>query len=553
MHGRYSVLAHYLKVSLKNSRLLKIPKLHPQMRAAFRYMFLRVLATGASGKEGQDLCVQNECHADGGDDLVADIEEGPAPELVSGELAFFDDHVDLPDPAYHEGHHHCAKRHHDTFGEHVIEVEPAVTPHWQVRCTCRHIIDDGLNAKELCGCCKSCTRSTSADTVKSNGQAEDEDDNSSDDSVLLASGSLTSSNILVNLEGGDNLEQGHGGGNSCDEDETVEQEADDVADVSHVVEYLLHGSEEQTRASAGLAAEECVACGHNDHAGHDSNEGIANDDDNCVLLDALLLLEVGAVGYHSAHAEGQGEEHLTCGGLQNAEEVSLQRLNVPAEHELVAAHSAGLNCDVDDNDEEHYEQCGHTDLAELLDTAGNACSNDESVKSDEDRSPENHLAAVAGKCAEEFGDGNTPGIPAEDCGQVAERVAHDHAAEDEVEAEDEERHYNCHIAHPGELLAELPVSCDRAHAGLTTDCKFADHNGEANEDCKDKINQQEGKAAVETHLVREAPNVAQTDCRTDSSQNETQVGAKRSAIVFHNFLSLLISTVNRTRQNPTTC
>ena len=31
MHGRYSVLAHYLKVSLKNSRFLKIPKLHPQM------------------------------------------------------------------------------------------------------------------------------------------------------------------------------------------------------------------------------------------------------------------------------------------------------------------------------------------------------------------------------------------------------------------------------------------------------------------------------------------------------------------------------------------
>lgn len=33
MHGRYSVLSHYLKVSLKNSRFLKIPKLHPQTRA----------------------------------------------------------------------------------------------------------------------------------------------------------------------------------------------------------------------------------------------------------------------------------------------------------------------------------------------------------------------------------------------------------------------------------------------------------------------------------------------------------------------------------------
>ena len=38
LHGRYSVLAHYLKVSLKNSRLLKIPKLHPQS-AAFSFYF----------------------------------------------------------------------------------------------------------------------------------------------------------------------------------------------------------------------------------------------------------------------------------------------------------------------------------------------------------------------------------------------------------------------------------------------------------------------------------------------------------------------------------
>ena len=35
MHGRYSVLAHYLKVSLKNSRFLKIPKLHSQMMRVF--------------------------------------------------------------------------------------------------------------------------------------------------------------------------------------------------------------------------------------------------------------------------------------------------------------------------------------------------------------------------------------------------------------------------------------------------------------------------------------------------------------------------------------
>ena len=37
MHGRYSVLAHYLKVSLKNSRFLKIPKLHPQKAPVLLY------------------------------------------------------------------------------------------------------------------------------------------------------------------------------------------------------------------------------------------------------------------------------------------------------------------------------------------------------------------------------------------------------------------------------------------------------------------------------------------------------------------------------------
>ena len=44
LHGRYSVLAHYLKVSLKNSRFLKIPKLHPQIRGAiqdFQRLFYR--------------------------------------------------------------------------------------------------------------------------------------------------------------------------------------------------------------------------------------------------------------------------------------------------------------------------------------------------------------------------------------------------------------------------------------------------------------------------------------------------------------------------------
>ena len=51
MHGRYSVLAHYLKVSLKNSRFLKIPKLHPQM-CGFLYGVLRLCLSWARYSAG---------------------------------------------------------------------------------------------------------------------------------------------------------------------------------------------------------------------------------------------------------------------------------------------------------------------------------------------------------------------------------------------------------------------------------------------------------------------------------------------------------------------
>ena len=114
---------------------------------------------------------------------------------------------------------------------------------------------------------------------------------------------------------------------------------------------------------------------------------------------------------------------------------------------------------------------------------------------DKQRGPEDHLAAVEDELAEELGDiSNVPGVPAEDSGQVAESVAHDHAAEDEVKAEDQERYQNCHVTHPGELLAELAISRNRAHPGLTTNGKFANHNGEADQYRKNEVNEQEGRS-----------------------------------------------------------
>ena len=171
-----------------------------------------------------------------------------------------------------------------------------------------------LHAEDLCRVADGCAAvGAGAQTVKCGGQAEYEDRGIA---VMIAyflrPGALPFSTFWSALKEGDDFEQGEGRRNCCDENKGIEQEAHDVADVSHLLKDDLHGQEQESRAGAGLAAEECVACGHNDHAGHDRNDGIADNNDDCVLLDALLLLKVGAVGDRCAHAEGQGEEHLTC-------------------------------------------------------------------------------------------------------------------------------------------------------------------------------------------------------------------------------------------------
>ena len=58
LHGRYSVLAHYLKVSLKNSRLLKIPKLHPQKAGSF---FAKVRPNGVYQGKALRRLLENAC------------------------------------------------------------------------------------------------------------------------------------------------------------------------------------------------------------------------------------------------------------------------------------------------------------------------------------------------------------------------------------------------------------------------------------------------------------------------------------------------------------
>ena len=80
-------------------------------------------------EEALELTVQDQQHAQRGDVLAADLEEGVAAHFVAdGGFALVLDHLRADLPADHQGHQQAAKRHEHALGDHVEEVQPAVAP-----------------------------------------------------------------------------------------------------------------------------------------------------------------------------------------------------------------------------------------------------------------------------------------------------------------------------------------------------------------------------------------------------------------------------------------
>ena len=71
-----------------------------------------------------------------------------------------------------------------------------------------------------------------------------------------------------------------------------------------------------------------------------------------------------------------------------------------------------------------------------------------------------------------------------------------------------------------ELLAQFLIGADGALSGFAAHCQLAHHNDETNENGQQQINDQEGEAAGASHLIGEAPDVAQTNGGADGGQQE---------------------------------
>ena len=263
-------------------------------------------------------------------------------------------------------------------------------------------------------------------------------------------------------------------------------------------------------------------------AGEQRDERIGEDDDAGVLDEVLFLAEVGAVGDHGAHGQGQGEEHLAAGGAENGDKVrrafneaALDRI-AGDEHELQALDGVGERQRPDDDDDEHHEQGRHADLVELLDAGVDAAGDDEEADhhegkqdADGDRDAGDHVDE--GRHALRHA--------AEDTDQVDDDVVDAVAAQDRVEGHDQERREHREPAEPLELLRNSLVGGDRSLSGLAAESQLGAHDDQADEDRQEQIHQQEREAAGLAHLKGEAPDVAETDRGADSSKQEAYVAA----------------------------
>ena len=407
-------------------------------------------------------------------------------------------------PAQQQGHEQSAQGHQDTLGDHVIQVQPAVVPHGVAFAA-------DLQTQQLEGSGDSCT--AGAQSVHSGGQGEDEDGNSKEDGNQLAAGVLALGDLLVHHTGGQNFQQSDGGGDGCNEDQEVEQEADHVANhAAHAVqEDVLHGGEQQAGACAVVHTEGCA--GRQDHhAGKQREQGVGEGDDQSILLNVLILGQIGAEGDVDAHGQRQGEEHLAGGNLQDVEEaLGVGELGeVGLEHELVALDGAGLEGNEDDDADEDHAQCRHGHLAELFDAALNTAHNDDHGDQHSQSQEQDHGLGVIEQIAKEAGALTGEAVHTEDLNQEAHAVAQGHTGQHGVEAQDQEGAEGGHPADDLIFLAQLGV-CAHAQTGLTAQSELAHHQQSADENDQDQVDHQEGEAAGGAHLVGEAPQVAQTD------------------------------------------
>ena len=182
-----------------------------------------------------------------------------------------------------------------------------------------------------------------------------------------------------------------------------------------------------------------------------------------------------------------------------------------------AGQCAGTNHQTD----QQHEQQRHQNLRHFFNTSS-TMADDESCQEQEDQREDNSTLqreAISTQHAKEVS--HRVSIYSLCFHNVSIDVLHRPTANLAIVAQDDKTGQNAQTACKGPLFIDLAESTDGVFVCFTTNCEFSQHNSCTDQSNHQDVNDQESTAAAVVSFAGEFPDVAQTNCRTGSGQDET--------------------------------
>ena len=305
------------------------------------------------------------------------------------------------------------------------------------------------------------------------------------------------------------------------------------------------GDEHELRPAGGVDAEGKHR-GQDGEARQQGGQGVQYGGHARVAEDVLALFHIAAVDEHARAVDGQGEEGLSHGVIDGAEQpkaavgIVHQVVEVGHQVELHALHGTGKGEGADGQHYQQGQQAEHHGLVDLLHAVFQAAAADQHTKHHHDAHEQKLNSYVALHGAESGF--HTGGIQApEFAGSHLEEVKQQPAGDGGVEHHQQVIARHAEPAVPVPLaplgLQDLKGGQDALPAGPAHG-KLHGHDGQAHDDQEQQIDQHKGRAAVLPHDVGEPPDVAQADGAPGRDEHKAQPGRKGLSL-FHNCIPSL--------------
>ena len=318
----------------------------------------------------------------------------------------------------------------------------------------------------------------------------------------------------------------NGGREGCQGQQGIKQDGDDVAYEGHggecPVENIGQGDEDERGAAVRTYAHR-KGCGEYHQSGKNGYQRV----DESYLYGRTgqigLTGKVGGIGAEAGGAQAEGEEGLPEGFKQHA---PVHSPEIGLEQKLDALRCTRKQTGGHHDDHEQHEERGHEQLGGPLDAVSHTIDNHSVGDENENDGPKDRPQGMGGKLLE-IGL-HESGVTTQLSGHRGIEILQAPAGHDGIETEDNHRGEHAHVAYHGPRFAARKIAVGAGGIGrrVPPDDELAHHARYAEQEDAPQIDQDEGRTAVMTGHIGEAPDVAQPHGRTGRGEDDAQPAAE---------------------------